>query len=80
VATDVQASPSCYSATRLARGDARAVGEVLLHGAVRAALLAAGMAIAGHGTKYLMRDSIAGAVMLEVFLVGWAVHQDARSR
>ncbi|HKP14429.1 MAG TPA: hypothetical protein VJT85_00125 [Gemmatimonadaceae bacterium] len=63
------AAPSCPSATALVRGVPGALGQVLVHTAGRAALLAMGMAIAGHGEKDLLRDALAGAVMLEVLMV-----------
>jgi hypothetical protein len=63
------AAPSCPSATALVRGVPGALGQVLVHTAGRAVLLAAGMSIAGHATKDLLRDALAGAIALEVLML-----------
>jgi len=68
----VIAPPSAYSATALARGEPGALGDVLVHCALRAALIGVGLELAG--CRDVVRSAIAASVTIEVFLVLYA-HQ-----
>jgi hypothetical protein len=74
----VHAPPSAASATDLVRGEPGALATAVAHTAVRTVLIASGMTVAGAGGRGMWRHALAGALALEVFLIGYAVHREAR--
>jgi hypothetical protein len=76
----VHAPPSARSATRLARGEPGGLAEAALHTMFRAVLVSTGCYAAGFRDKQLLRASVAGAIAIEAFLVGWAVYKEGELR
>lgn len=62
--------PSAQSAAALVRGEVKALPTVLLHTAGRAALIGIGLAVIGE-RKHIVRNAVAGAVAVEVFVLGY---------
>lgn len=62
--------PSAGSAAALVRGDVAAVPLVLWHTLVRATLIGIGLAVVGQ-REHLVRNAIAGAAAIEVFVLGY---------
>jgi hypothetical protein len=71
--------PSAYSATALARGEPGALIDCTLHTAFRACLVSVGMYAAGVPQRELLRAALSGAMAIEVFLVAYAAHMEARA-
>lgn len=68
--------PSGESAEQLVAGDAGALPKVILHTAVRGALVGLGLYAAGmRGGKDLAKFGLAGAVGIEVFVLLWALYE-----
>jgi len=72
--------PSAESTGALIRGEKNALPRVLIHTAGRAALIGVGLAIAGE-REHLVRNSLAGAIALEAFLLVYcaARHNDSQT-
>ena len=68
--------PSAGSAAALVRGEEGAAPLVLWHTLVRAALIGVGLAVVGQ-RDHLVRNAIAGAAAVEVFVLAY---QYARQR
>jgi hypothetical protein len=73
----IHAPPSAGSATRLVRGVPGSLAEAGLHTMFRAVLVSTGCYLAGFRDRKLLRCSVAGAIAIEVFLVGWAAYKEA---
>lgn len=78
MAGTVHAPPSARSASMLARGEPGSIVACVAHCAFRSMLVAVGLRAVGHGEKDLVRDAVAGAIAIEVFLVGWAIRQERK--
>lgn len=65
------ALPSGSSAVALLGGDLSALPGVIGYTAVRGALIGAGLFVAGE-REHLVRNAAAGALAIEVFVLGWA--------
>jgi hypothetical protein len=67
--------PSSEAAAQVIAGDLYAVPAAVGSTLMRAGLIATGIGIAGLAmgkkSENLVRDSIAGAVVVEVFVLGW---------
>jgi hypothetical protein len=72
------ALPSGSAAVDLMGGDLRALPAVVATTAARAALIGAGMAVAGE-RAHVVRNAVAGALAIEVFVLGWAAWKIRRS-
>lgn len=73
----IHAPPSAGSATRLVRGVPGSLAEAGLHTMFRAVLVSTGCYVAGLRDRQLLRASVAGAIAIEGFLVGWAAYKEA---
>lgn len=76
----IHAPPSAGSATRLVRGVPGSLAEASLHTMFRAVLVSSGCYLAGFRDRDLMRASVAGAIAIEAFLVGWAAYKEAEMK
>lgn len=64
--------PSVDSANALLRGEPGSLVRAAVHTCGRAILIGGGLAIAGHPQRHLVRHSLAAALVLEAFLLGYA--------
>jgi hypothetical protein len=71
------ALPSGRAAFELVSGDASAVLPTIGCTVVRAGLIAGGLLAVGR-RDHLIRDSLAGAVAVELFVLGWALIEKGR--
>lgn len=69
--------PSAQSAAALVRGESGSFVRVVGHTLLRAGLIGVGLAIAGEREK-LVRYSVAGALGIEAFVIGYAYWQRRR--
>lgn len=76
----IHAPPSAGSATRLVRGVPGSFAEAALHTMFRAVLVSTGCHLAGFRDRQLLRASVAGAIAIEAFLVGWAAYKEAEMK
>lgn len=68
--------PSSNAAADLLQGKAGGFGRVVFWTGVRAALVGLGLAAVGE-RKHLVRNAIAGALAIEVFVLTWiATHEE----
>ncbi len=74
--------PSSECAYRLVSGDWSALPAVIGTTAFRAGLIGLGMYAFGNEKtrENLVRNSIAGAVMVEAFVVGWLVYTTTKAK
>ena len=63
--------PSATAAKDFVRGDMSALPRVIGWTLMRAVLIGAGIALAGE-RKHLVRYAVAGAGLIEVWILGWA--------
>ena len=63
--------PSAQVTFDLAQGKASAIPGAVRTTALRAGLIGAGLLVARRSTTHLLRDSIAGALSVEAFLVAY---------
>jgi hypothetical protein len=73
----IHAPPSAGSATRLVRGVPGSLAEAALHTMFRSVLVSTGLYMVGLRDRQLLRASVAGAMAIEGFLVGWAAYKEA---
>lgn len=69
---DCAALPSSDAACDLVQGNVSALPKVLGTTLLRGGLIAAGLYVAGE-RAHLLRNSVAGALAIEVFVLGWAL-------
>jgi len=69
--------PSAQSAAALVRGEPGSFVRVLGHTAGRALLISIGMAVFGE-REHLLRNSVAGALGIEAFVLGYTYWQRGR--
>jgi hypothetical protein len=67
--------PSASSAAALVRGEPGALPLVLGHLALRTGLIATGMYVLGGEREHLLRNALAGACAVELFVLGWEYRQ-----
>jgi hypothetical protein len=65
------ALPSGQAAAKLVAGDWEAIVPVIGYTAVRGALIAVGLAVAGE-REHIVRNAISGTLAIETFVLGWA--------
>lgn len=70
--------PSADAAKRLVRGESAAIPAVIFTTLARAALIGAGMYVVSSNKDMhtLSKQAIAGAVAVELFVLGWALHEE----
>ena len=73
------ALPSGSSAAALLSGDMSALPIAVAHTVVRAALVGAGLLIAGE-RAHVIRNAVAGSLAIETFVLGWAAWKLHRDR
>lgn len=73
------ALPSGSSAAALIDGDWNALPVAVGHTIVRAALVGAGLVVAGERT-HVIRNAVAGSLAIETFVLGWAAWLKARDK
>jgi hypothetical protein len=71
--------PSAGSALAFVRGEPGALPVVMLHTAVRAGIIGAGLYVAGT-RRNLFRTAIVSSLAIETFVLCWAVHQNNLAR
>jgi hypothetical protein len=64
--------PSAEAACGLVEGKSGSLAKVIGTTALRAALIGVGLAVAGE-RQHLVRNSVAGALGIELFVLGWAL-------
>lgn len=69
--------PSAGSALAFVRGDPGALPVVVFHMAARAAIIGAGLYVAGT-RRNIVRTALVSSMAIETFVLCWAVYQNTR--